>query len=137
MDPRDLNRVFENLQSDSVLLRAAPGFPVAAITRQLRSISMHPDDPLGRPYFELFPDAPEAPGSVATLSASFERVIRTRATDHHAQRFDVLDPETGCFVERYWTAVNSPVFDDAGEVEYILHQAQDAATERRQGSMAR
>ncbi|MFL6593488.1 MAG: PAS domain-containing protein [Luteimonas sp.] len=136
MDPRDLNRVFEDLQSDSVLLRAAPGFPVAAITRQLRAISMHPDDPLGRPYFELFPDPPEAPGSVAALTASLERVVRTRTLDHHAQRFDLRDPETGRFVPRYWTVINSPVLDAAGNVEYILHQAQDAATERRHGSMA-
>jgi PAS domain S-box-containing protein len=136
MDPRDLNRIFENLQGHSVLLRAVSGFPVVAITRQLRAISMHPDDAVGRPCFELFPEPPDAPGSVAMLTASFERVIRTKAADHHAQRFDVLDPATGRYVERYWTVVNSPVLDDAGEVEFILQQAEDAATERRHGSMA-
>ena len=136
MDPRDLNRVFESMQGVSVLLRAAPGFPVVAMTRQLASIAVDPGHAVGRPYFELFPDAPASPGGVATLTASFERVIRTRATDHHAQRFDVLDPSTGRFVERYWSAINSPILDDSGEVEYILHQAEDAATERRHGSMA-
>ena len=136
MDPCDLNRVFESLQGDSVLLRAVPGFPVVAITRQLRSITVDPVNTLGRPYFELFPDAPDSPGSVATLTAAFERVIRTRTTEHHAQRFDVIDPATGRFVERYWSAINTPILDDSGAVEYILHQAEDAATERRRGSMA-
>jgi len=136
MDSRDLNRVFENLQGDTVLLRAVPGFPVVAMTGQLRSISADSGHTVGRPYFELFPEPPEAPGSVATLTASFERVIRTRKADHHAQRFDILDRDTGRYEERYWSSINSPVLDDAGEVEYILHQAEDAATERRHGSMA-
>ncbi|MGO4222030.1 ATP-binding protein [Lysobacter sp. TAF61] len=136
MDTRNLNRVFESLQGGSVLLRAVPGFPVVAMTRQMRSTSVDPGNTLGRPYFELFPDSPQAPGCVASLTASFERVIRTRSTDHHAQRFDVLDPSTGNVVERYRSAVNSPILNDAGDVEYILHQAEDAATERRHGSTA-
>ncbi|HEY5803448.1 MAG TPA: ATP-binding protein [Lysobacter sp.] len=136
MDSRNLIRVFESLQGESVLLRAVPGFPVVAMTRQLRSISVDPGNILGRPYFELFPESPQAPGSVATLTASFERVIRTRSTDHNAQRFDILDPATGNFVERRWSAVNTPILDDAGEVEYILHQVEDTANERRHGSTA-
>jgi PAS domain S-box-containing protein len=122
MDPRDLNRIFESLQGDSALLRAVPGFPVVAMTRPLRSISADPGNTVGRPFFELFPDSQHAPASVAALTASFERVIHTRATDHHAQRLDVVDPATGQLVERYRESINSPVLNDAGEVEYILHQ---------------
>lgn len=136
MDSRDLNRVLEHLPANVAVLRTVPGFPVVAMTRQLRVISVDPHNAVGRPVFELFPEAPESPGSVALLAASFERVIRSKAVDHHEQRFDVRDPTTGKFQERYWTAVNSPVLGDDGEVEYILHQAEDAATERRHGSMA-
>jgi PAS domain S-box-containing protein len=136
MGTRDLNRVFESLQGHSVLLRAVPGFPVVAITRQLRSLSADPGNALGRPYFELFPDSPLAPGSMAALTASFERVIRTASPDHHSQRFDAVDSSTGHFLERHWSSVNSPVLDDAGEVEYILLQLQDAATECGQGTTA-
>jgi len=106
------------------------------MTRQLRALAVDPEKVLGRPVFECFPDAPDAPGSGATLAASFERVIRLKCVDHHQQRFDVLDPKTGGFEERYWTAVNTPILGEDGEVEYILHQAEDAATERRHGSMA-
>ncbi|QSX73834.1 response regulator [Lysobacter arenosi] len=136
MGTRDLNRVFESLQGDSALLRAGPGFPIVAITPQLRSMAADPGNTLGRPYFELFPDSAQAPGSVATLNASFERVIRTRSTDRHTQRLDIVDPSTGHFVERHWSSVNSPILDDAGEVEYILHQVQVAATGRGHESMA-
>jgi PAS domain S-box-containing protein len=48
----------------------------------------------------------------------------------------VLNPSTGEFEERYWTAINTPILGHDGSVEYILHQAEDAATERRHGSMA-
>src|SRR5688572_19940226 len=99
MDTRDLNRVFESLQGDSALLRAVPGFPVVAITRTLRAVSADPGNALGRPYFESFPDSPQAAGSVATLTASFERVIRSRSTDHHTQPLGEVDPSTGQFVE--------------------------------------
>jgi PAS domain S-box-containing protein len=136
MDPRDLNRVLEHLPANVAVLRAAPGFPVVAMTRQLRAMSVDPANVIGRPVFELFPETPEAPGTVAQLTASFERVIASRAAEHHAQRYDVLNPATGKFEERYWSAVNSPVLDDAGNVEYILHQAEDAATAAGRGSMA-
>ncbi len=136
MNPRDLNRVLAHFPGNVALLRAVPGFPVVAMSASLRAISIDPDDALGRPLFDLFPESPDAPGSIAALAASFERVVRTRTAERHEQRFDIRDPASGRFEERYWAATNSPVFDDAGQVEFILHQAEDAATERRHGSMA-
>lgn len=136
MDSSDLSRVFEQMPGHCAVLRAAPGFPVVAMSRQLGSISIDPANVVGRPVFDVLPEAPGSPGSVAQLTASFERVIRNRTTDRHEQRFDVVNPRTGQFEERYWAAINTPIVDASGEVEYILHQADDAATERRQGSMA-
>jgi len=136
MDPRDFDRVFESLPGNFVLLRAVPGFPVAAMSRQLRSIATDPGRVQGRSIFELFPESPQAPGSSSTLAASFERVIRTRKAERYEQRYDLLDPSTGLFEERYWSAINTPILDAAGEVEYILNQADDAAIGRRHGSMA-
>jgi PAS domain S-box-containing protein len=129
MNPRDLNRVLEHLPGNVVLLRAVPGFPVVAMNAALRALLADPDNAIGRPVFELFPDAPDSPGSVAALTASFERVIRTRKAERHEQRFDVADPSNGQFRERHWAATNSPVLDDAGEVEFILHQSEEASTE--------
>src|SRR6476661_9952544 len=83
MNPRDLNRVLEHLPGNVVLLRAVPGFPVVAMNATLRSLLADPDNAIGRPVFELFPDAPDSPGSVAALTASFERVIRTRKAERH------------------------------------------------------
>ena len=43
------------------------------------------------------------------------------------QKYDIRRPETegGGFEERHWSLVNSPVFGDDGEVEYILHCVED------------
>ena len=136
MKPSDLHQVFESLPGNFAVLAAEPGFPVVAMSRELRKFSTDPGNALGRPVFELFPEAPDAPGTVATMKAAFERVIRERKPHRHEQRFDVRDPASGEFREFYWTATNTPILGDAGEVKYILHQAEDAATERRHGSMA-
>ena len=136
MDPRDFDRVFAAVPGNLVLLATTPGFPVVAMSAQLQAMLGETVPIIGRPIFELFPEAPAAAGSVGTLTMVFERVIRTRATERHEQRFDILDPATGRFKEHYWSAISSPILDDAGEVKYILHQSEDAATERRHGSMA-
>ncbi|MCD9047354.1 PAS domain-containing protein [Luteimonas sp. MHLX1A] len=136
MAPHDLLRVFETMPGHVAVLRAAPGFPVVAMSRSLQAMSSDPGNVVGRPLFELFPESEQSGGSIEALQASFERAVRSRAPDHHEQRFDIADRATGRFEERYWLVVNTPVLDDDGAVEYILHQSEDAATGRRHGSMA-
>lgn len=136
MAPHDFLRIFESLPGHATVLRAAPGFPVVAMSRSLQAMSSDPGNVLGRPLFDLFPESEQSRGSVDALRASFERAIRTRAPDHHEQRFDIVDRASGRFEERYWLVVNTPVLGDDGAVDYILHQSEDAATERRSGSMA-
>lgn len=43
------------------------------------------------------------------------------------QKYDIRRPESegGGFEERYWSPVNSPVFDEAGELIYIIHRVED------------
>lgn len=136
MDHRELNRVIEHLPGHYVVLGTSADFPIVAISQASRALAVDPDDVLGRPLFDVFPEAPAAPGSVAQLRASFERVVGTRKPERHEQRYDVMNPATGEFEERYWFAHNSPILDDAGNVEFLLHHAEDAATGGRQGSMA-
>src|SRR6185503_2135178 len=51
-----------------------------------------------------------------------------RAPDAMAvQKYDVRRPqdEGGGFEERYWSPINSPVFDAEGRVAYIVHRVED------------
>src|ERR1700729_3386471 len=119
-----------------VLFEAAPGLylvltpdlKIAAVSDgYLRATMTQRQAILGRGLFEVFPDNPDDPTAtgVRNLSASFERVLREKATDAMAvQKYDIRRPdaEGGGFEERYWSPVNSPVFGPGGEVAYIIHR---------------
>lgn len=84
---------------------------------------------LNRNIFEVFPDNPALPepdGSF-NLRHSLQWVLQNKKPHQMAlQRYDVqLPPETGDFWERYWLPANTPVLDDQGEIQYILHKVVD------------
>lgn len=125
-----------------VLFEAVPGlylvlsgdFTIVAVseayltaTRTVRS------EILGRSIFAVFPDNPDDANATGTsnLRASLQRVLATRATDNMAvQKYDIRLPESegGAFVERYWSPVNSPVLDAAGQVQYLIHRVEDVTS---------
>ncbi len=82
---------------------------------------------LGRGIFDVFPDNPddlEATG-VGNLRASLERVLQSNAADAMAvQKYDIPSPEGG-FEEKFWSPLNTPVFDDQGKLSYIIHRVED------------
>ncbi|RCK69479.1 ANTAR domain-containing protein [Desertihabitans brevis] len=83
------------------------------------------EEVIGKELFEAFPDPPgdERASGVRNLRASLERVLATRRPDTMpVQQYDLLDPETGEWVERWWSPVNVPVLDDDGEVVWLVHR---------------
>ncbi|RUR18703.1 response regulator [Legionella sp. km535] len=88
------------------------------------------NDILGRNIFDVFPDNPKdinATG-VRNLRTSLENVLRNKIPDSMAvQQYDVrcseMDPDH--FEMRYWSPINTPVFDDHNNVLYIIHRAED------------
>ncbi|MCO1659957.1 SpoIIE family protein phosphatase [Pseudonocardia humida] len=100
---------------------------------------------LGTRLVSSFPDNPAAPqgsGSQA-VAASLRRVLAGgRAERMVPQRYDVLDPATGRYVERHWSIVNVPVVDEDGRVVLVLHRPEEITEfvvsegERGQGTRA-
>ena len=86
---------------------------------------------LGREVFEVFPDDPDDPGAagVGALRASLQRVLERKESDTMAVRkCDIRRPGTegSGDEERYWSAVNSPVFaPDGRELICIIHRVED------------
>lgn len=81
----------------------------------------------GRPLFQIFPDNPDDPAAdgVSSLYSSLRMASETGKP--HAmpiQRYDIRDFD-GRFVERYWSPLNTPIFDDDGNMIYLLHQVED------------
>jgi PAS domain S-box-containing protein len=115
-----------------VLLPDAPTFTiVAASDAYLAATLVSRAAAVGRGMFEVFPDpAPHQNRPAgADLRTSFETVLRTGAEHRMGEhRYDLRRPD-GVRAVRWWSALNTPVHDADGQVQYILHQAEDV-TER-------
>ncbi len=110
------------LRPDLTIVAASDAYLNATMTRR--------DDIVGRGIFDVFPDNPDDPTAtgVSNLRASLERARQLRKPDAMAvQKYDVRRPavDGGGFEERYWSPVNSPVLDGAGEVAWIIHRVED------------
>lgn len=80
----------------------------------------------GEKLFDVFPDNPAdiAANGMSRLYESIRQASQTGKTHAMAvQRYDVRD-EAGRFVERYWRPTNTPIFDDAGRLLYLLHYSE-------------
>lgn len=100
---------------------------VTASDAYLRATMTKREEVVGHHLFEIFPDNPSdvhATG-VQNLKASLQRVLQYQKADTMAiQKYDIRKPD-GEFEERYWSPANTPVFDYEGNLEYILHSAED------------
>lgn len=82
------------------------------------------EDIIGRHIFDAFPSDPESE-SFHKLDDSLRRARDSGKTDELALiRYDIEKPGGGHDV-RYWSATNTPVCDDRGQVEYILQHTVD------------
>lgn len=98
------------------------------------STGMTAEELIGQHAFDMFPENPlqsdDAPAH--TMRRSLERVIATGQRDSmHIHRYDIPDPSRAdAFLERYWSPVNIPVFDDDGALVAILQQVEDVTDYR-------
>ena len=119
------------------LFKASPGkilvllpgsFEIIAVTDEyLRATVTRESDIVGKTLFEVFPDDPDdqQADGVTNLSASLARVQSLKAPDiMGVQRYLVRLPD-GTSKERFWRPVNSPVLDEAGDIEVIVHRLED------------
>ena len=98
-------------------------------------------DILGRNIFDVFPDNPDDPNATGqfNLRASLTRVVTEKVADTLAvQKYDIRLPpeEGGAYVERYWSPINSPIFSQDNEVEYIVHRVENVTEFVRQKKLA-
>ena len=122
-----------------VLKPNLPDFTIVAVSdAYLRDTMTRREDILGRGFFEVFPDNPSDPAAdgVRNLRASLGRVLRDGIADTMAvQKYDVRRPN-GEFEERYWSPVNSPVFDVEKKIVFIIHRVEDVTEFVRQRQKA-
>jgi hypothetical protein len=122
-----VRRVFHSLPQPSILLQ--PNLVIVAVNKAyLDTMDMPGEDIVGCDLFAVFPDNPaEKVKSTRNLAESFGRVLDHGAADtlDHL-RYDVRNRD-GVFEERWWSPINTPVLDDLGRLELIIHQAFEVA----------
>ncbi len=130
--PVDFKKIFEAAPGlFLVLLPNDPTYTIAAVSNAYAEGTFtRREEILGRGVFEVFPENPNDPTAtgVSNLTASLRRVIATKAADALAvQKYDIRLPGSRRheFEERYWSAVNSPVLNEDGTVQYIVHRVED------------
>ena len=136
----DFRAIFAATPGVNLLLAAqSPTFTMLlASDERLTATMTTREATLGRPLFEVFPDAnPEnpEPSGVENLRSSLETVLRTRAPHRmQLQRYDLRRVD-GSWEERYWSPLNVPVLGPDGQVRFLLHHVTDV-TEQVLGQRA-
>jgi PAS domain S-box-containing protein len=123
--PNPYSAVIEALPGNNLLLLPdAPKYTMVAASKEYFTSTNTTGADLNKGIFETFLGNPVDNGKV-NLSASFERVLKHRQPDKvEVIRFD-LEASNGQFDERYWQPINSPIFNEHGEIVYILHTVID------------
>ncbi|WP_404409517.1 PAS domain-containing protein [Pseudidiomarina marina] len=135
----DFPSLFTQTPTQLLILEPKPEeFLIVAVSdAYLRATMRQRDELVGKPLFEAFPADPnDSPTDNGThvLDGSLRRVIATKQPDTMPiVRYPIEQPkeEGGGFVERFWQVTNSPVFDDAGNISYIIHNPQDVTAQVR------
>lgn len=126
--PDDLpyKALFDSLPTPLLVL--SPDWTIVAANQErLRVTETTLAGQLGRHLFEIFPDNPDdvQADGVSNLSASLQRVARTKTTDFMpVQRYPVRNA-AGEFIDRWWQPINTPVLSQGGELAYIVHRVED------------
>ncbi|MFU8814592.1 MAG: chemotaxis protein CheB [Pseudomonadales bacterium] len=120
-------RLFESAPGLYLVLEPERYTIVTASDAYLEAVGTERAAITGRPLFEMFPDDPDDPQAdgVQNLAASLARVKSQGRADVLAlQRYPVPKADGG-FDERFWSALNAPVYGLDGELAYIIHRVED------------
>lgn len=133
----DYRRLFKAMPGKVLVLKPLTYEIVAATDAYLSATMTDEESIRGRCLFDVFPDDPGEvwADGVANLRRSMSRVEALRGPDvMGVQRYPVPLPGGG-FEERYWSPVNTPLLNEHGEVELILHRVEDVTDVVQQTGM--
>ncbi|MEX0904109.1 MAG: ATP-binding protein [Balneolaceae bacterium] len=133
------NRVLELFKATPTpALVLLPDKPVYTIKEANEAYTMatksQPEDLINHGIFDAFPENPEEPNTVGIpdLKASLERVLEKKeAHELKRLRYDIPLRNGEGFEEKYWLPKNIPVFNDKGEIDFILHTVTDVTNQTK------
>ncbi|MBW7469173.1 PAS domain S-box-containing protein [Pontibacter aydingkolensis] len=123
--PPELLHVFEALP-ELYLILSPDQVILAASDIYLKITHKERKSLLGQYLFDVFPDKPATEnGKSIDLRYSLNWVLENKKQHQiDLHRYDILN-ETGGFEEKYWQTINTPVLNNEGTIEYIIHKVID------------
>lgn len=120
--------LIEVLPGCFLILHPEEDFVILYATKEYMVVTSTTEEIIGKPLFSVFPDNPSNPNAdgVKNLTLSLHEVIRTGKSHRMSiQRYDTRNPGTENFEIRYWAPVNTPVFDESGQLTAIIHVVEE------------
>ena len=127
----DYRRIFAQAPGVVLVVSADSSFTIVdASEAYLQATFLRREDLVGRALFDVLPQEPVETrvAAIVKLRNALEEVLSTgRPNVMPVQRFDIVtsEAEGGGSVERFWSAVNSPIFAADGALAYIVHSIDD------------
>ncbi|MET3936984.1 PAS domain-containing protein [Arthrobacter sp. OAP107] len=126
----DFQTIFEQAPVNYVVVDDE--WRIVAATNGYLAMAMRTREGLiGQNILEAFPDNPDDPEAKGTeaLRSGIEQAKETRKAEWlpGAVRYPIARPEDqgGGYEERWFRALNAPVFDGDGNVVYVIHGNED------------
>ncbi|MGI4022501.1 MAG: PAS domain-containing sensor histidine kinase [Janthinobacterium lividum] len=120
---------FETGPPTVILKPDIPKFTIVAVNQAyLEATDAKQEDLVAAGFLDAFPENPLDPitKNVQSLRNSLiEAVLTKKKHVLPSQKYDIPVWGTNQFDVRYWKATNSPILNEAGEVEYIVHVTLD------------
>lgn len=125
---------FQHSPRSLVLKADAPRFTILAVSdTYLNLVHRNRAEILGKGLFEAFPGSAGDPSEMNSVYSSFIRVIKTAKPDElPIFKYEIEVAGTGRKETHYWTNVNEPLLNDAGEVAYIINTTTNITGQVRQ-----
>jgi PAS domain S-box-containing protein len=123
----DYRTIFNAMPGASgLVLPNDPEFTIVASTDEFAAFAGVPKEKfIGSSLFQYFPDNPDAPNVSDDIRKSLAICLSTKKKNQlAAQRYDIAGVD-GTFHEMYWTVIHTPIFDENGNIIYIIHTAVD------------
>lgn len=124
--------LFTSFPNPYLVLRPdVPKYTIVAVNDSYLAVTgTKREDILGRGIFEVFPDNPSDTSAtgVSDLHASLDRVIQDKVPDvMGVQKYDIprRGPGESGFEVKYWSPVNTPVFNKEQSLAFIIHRVED------------
>lgn len=119
---KEFQAFFKSSTRSCVVKVDAPRFTIIAVSdNYLKLTHRKKEDMLGFRFFDIFPGNAIIAAQKESLLHSFEKVITQKETDVlPLYQYQIQVPDTGEMLTQYWSNTNEPIFDDEGNVAYII-----------------